>query len=248
MHGGSLLPMTPASLAAINPPAAAPPAIAVIAPAPSPPAAAAPPPTAAAVPAATAVPAPAPAAPPATTAPVAAPAAVAAFVDVAIAPDNCEPRTWTATSNSLFITFSTQTTSGLSTATGLGNGKQFFTLEQNPKGDAARTGSLTVAGQGVTVNQAAQCRYTYSPSVLMFPGSGGSAVLTINVSPSGCDTDTWTISAGGVTYFTLSATGGKGSGTVTITAAPYQFAPQVRTSNISVGPPGDNVPIPTIQQ
>jgi Putative binding domain, N-terminal/Viral BACON domain len=121
---------------------------------------------------------------------------------------NC---TWTATSNASWITV----TSG---ATGSGNGSVGFSVAANT--GAARNGSLTIAGQTFTANQAAAaapvCTYTLdansaSPSALGGPGS-----VSVTAA-AGC---AWTATTS-ASWITLTAgASGNGNGTVSFLVLP----------------------------
>ena len=79
---------------------------------------------------------------------------------------------WTTTSNATWITV----TSG---ATGSGNGNVTFSIGANT--GAARTGTLTIAGQTFTVNQTTGCSYSIQPtsqSIASGGGPGSSAVTS----------------------------------------------------------------------
>ncbi len=65
------------------------------------------------------------------------------FVDVSAEPPDCSPAEWTASSDSAFIS--------VSPTSGTGSGSVTLTVGQN--GAATRTGSVTVAGQVVSVSQ-----------------------------------------------------------------------------------------------
>ena len=108
--------------------------------------------------------------------------------------------TWTATSGVPWITV----TSG---ASGTGNGPVGFSVAANT--GSARSGTMTIAGQTFTVNQAA-CTYSISPeSDGVGPNDGAGSV---NVSTtSSCQ---WT-AASNVPWMTIaSGSSGTGNGTV----------------------------------
>lgn len=116
---------------------------------------------------------------------------------------------WTASASDSWITI----TGG---ATGTGNGNVSYSVAAN-SGTSSRSGSLTVAGKTVAITQtgaAAGCTFSVSPSSLQFPGSGGTATISVSTQ-SGCS---WT--ATGATSW-LSITGGSsgtGSGSVSVSA------------------------------
>jgi len=116
---------------------------------------------------------------------------------------------WTAASNTpAWITV----TSG---ATGSGNGNVGFSFAANT--GPGRNGTLTVAGQTVTVNQATGCLFTVTvtPQPLSFPGNGGTALATVETT-TGC---TWTGSTTEPSWITVPGGNRTGSGTLSITVA-----------------------------
>ena len=86
---------------------------------------------------------------------------------------------WTAAGNVSWIAIA-------SGATGSGNGSVTFTVSANP--GAARTGTLTLAGQTFTVTQTASCSYTISPSSKSSSDKGGDVTSSVTA-PAGCS---WT--------------------------------------------------------
>jgi len=115
---------------------------------------------------------------------------------------------WAARSNDAFISV----TSG---SAGNDNGTVTFTIAVNA--GSARSGTLTIAGQTVTVNQAApDCAYTLSTTSFGFQQPGGTGTVTVTA-PSGC---TWTaVSNAGFITVTSSASG-SGNGSVTFRVFP----------------------------
>lgn len=86
---------------------------------------------------------------------------------------------WTAVSNAAFIT-------GVNPGNGNGTGTTSFNVA--PNAGAPRTGTLTIAGQTVTVNQASNCTFTVSPQTVNL--SGAEQFSTVNLTTqAGCD---WT--------------------------------------------------------
>lgn len=113
---------------------------------------------------------------------------------------------WTATSNADWMTVQAPSSAGA--------GQMTFTVAANP--GPARTGSLTVAGHLVTVNQASQCSWTLAPPNHQFDAPGGNGNVLVIVGGS-C---TWTASSN-VDWITLTAgTSGAGNGLVQFAAAP----------------------------
>src|SRR5256712_6031412 len=135
----------------------------------------------------------------------AAPAAGAALSVSVMTSAGCS---WTATSIATWISI----TAG---ASGSGNGTVNYTVAANT-GTAARTGTLSVDGQTVTVAQAGQtCSYTLSPTTASAPAAG--AALSTSVSTStACS---WT-AASNATWISITAgASGSGNGTVNYTVA-----------------------------
>jgi hypothetical protein len=89
-----------------------------------------------------------------------------------------------------------------------------FTVAAN---DApARTGTLTVAGQALTVNQASSCTWVFAPPSHLLGADGGNGNVLVIVSGA-C---TWT-AASNDAWITLTAgASGTGNGLVQFTAAP----------------------------
>jgi plastocyanin len=111
---------------------------------------------------------------------------------------------WTAVSNDGFITI----TSG---ASGSGNGTVSYAVAANTT-TAARTGSLTIAGQTFTITQAAPapCTFTLAPTSASVPSTASSASVSVTAA-SGC---AWTaVSSSGFLTVTSGASG-SGNGTV----------------------------------
>jgi hypothetical protein len=146
-------------------------------------------------------------------------------VNVTATPEDCEPNTWTATTNSSFVT--------VNPANGAGNGTVTITVGANPAGSATRTGSVTVAGQSISITQAAACSFTVSPTSLgPLAGTGASATVNVTVGPAGCSPTTWTASSNSG-FITVSPASGNGSGTVTVTLAANPGADRSGTVTIA---------------
>jgi hypothetical protein len=117
--------------------------------------------------------------------------------------------TWTATSNDSFITI----TKG---ASGIGNGKVGYTVPGNTN-TAALTGTMTIAGQTFTVNQAAGgCTFSLSPKSGKFKASGGSKTVKVKPSLSDC---AWTAVSNDAFITITAGASGVGNGTVNYTVA-----------------------------
>jgi hypothetical protein len=113
---------------------------------------------------------------------------------------------WSSTSNAAWITFS-------GTTTGSGNGSINYSVASNTS-SSPRTGTLTIAGQTFTVDQAptsSSCTASISPSYTWnLWGDGASGTVTVTA-PAGCS---WS-STSNVAWLTFSGTSsGTGNGTV----------------------------------
>jgi all-beta uncharacterized protein/BACON domain-containing protein len=114
--------------------------------------------------------------------------------------------TWTATENVGWITI-------LTGATGTGNGSVTYSVQANTGG--ARTATMTVAGQSVSISQSAPCSYSISPNNATMDKAGGTGTVSVTTQ-SGC---AWT-AVSNATWITItSGSAGTGNGTVNFTAA-----------------------------
>jgi hypothetical protein len=131
---------------------------------------------------------------------------------------------WTAVSNDPFITI----TSGSS---GTGNGKVNFTVPGNTN-TAPLIGTMTIAGQTFTVNQAAGgCTLKVSPKAGKIKATGGAATVKVTPNFTNC---TWTaVSNDGFITITGGASG-VGKGTVSYTVAPNTNTTAL-TGSITIG-------------
>ena len=129
----------------------------------------------------------------------------ASSVDVQ-SPTGCS---WTAVSNASWLTV----TSG---STYAGNGTVAFSAAPNP-GSSPRSGTLTVAGQTVAVDQqAAECSYSLNPAAAALASSGGSGSVALATSLSSC---AWTAVSNNPSWLSVtSAASGTGPATVTYSA------------------------------
>jgi len=149
-----------------------------------------------------------------------------ATVNVTVAPVNCEPPTWNASSSASFIT--------VSPSSGSGNGSVTLNVAANPSGSGTRTGNVTVAGQTVTVSQAAPCTFSVSPTSLgPIAGAGGTGTVNVAVSPGGCSPSTWTASSS-ASFLSVSPSSGNGSGSVTVTASANPQGAAQRSGNVTI--------------
>jgi hypothetical protein len=111
---------------------------------------------------------------------------------------------WSAASNAPWIAVAAP-------SSGSGNGA--VRLDIQPNSDAARTGTATVAGKTVTVNQDSGCAISISPSSTPMVVGGGSGSVTVTTG-AGCS---WTAVSGATWIVVTGAPGGTGPGTVTFT-------------------------------
>ena len=127
---------------------------------------------------------------------------------------------WTATSNAPWLTI----TSG---ATGTGNGATGFTAAANP--GPSRTGTLTVGGQTVTVQQAGSCSYAITPVSQAVAAAGGSARVDVTTTT----TCAWTAVSAVPWIVVTAGAAGTGPGAVDMTVAANPGAP--RSGVVTVG-------------
>jgi len=116
---------------------------------------------------------------------------------------------WTATEGVPWITIA-------SGASDTGNGTVNLSIAANTGG--ARSGTVTIAGQSFTVNQAAfvpPCTFSIAPSNQNVPAPGGTGTVTVTTA-SGC---TWTASSNAPWLSITSGASGTGNGSVGFSAA-----------------------------
>ncbi len=130
----------------------------------------------------------------------------------------------TAVSNATWITISFG-------QSGAGDGTVGYTVQSNPF-TVARTGTITIAGQTFTVNQAAgTCTYALSPSSASVSSSGGTGSFNLTASSNSC---TWSAVSSATDWLSVSPASGGGSTTVRYTAAPNTTTSS-RSGSIAVG-------------
>ncbi len=130
---------------------------------------------------------------------------------------------WTAASNSQWITV----TSGAGPNTS-GNGAVTFQVAANAT-TTARTGSLTIAGKTVNVNQAGTCDVTLAPTGV----SAGAAASTGLVGVATGATCTWSATSSAA-WLTVTS-GGSGTGNGTIGYAMTANTGAARTASLTIG-------------
>jgi len=116
---------------------------------------------------------------------------------------------WAAVSNNDFITI-------IAGASGSGNGTVDYSVSGNTN-TTTRSGTITIAGQTFTVNQAAGgCTFTLSPKNAKYTATGGSKTVKVKANLSDC---AWTaVTTNDFITITGGATG-VGNGTVSYTVA-----------------------------
>ena len=115
---------------------------------------------------------------------------------------------WTATSNASWITI----TGG---ASGTGNGTVTFAVAVNG-GASSRLGTLTIAGQSFTANQAGQsCSYALSSTSASFSSHGGTGSVGVTAG-AGCS---WTATSNASWITITGGASGTGNGTATYVVA-----------------------------
>ncbi|HET7697082.1 MAG TPA: BACON domain-containing carbohydrate-binding protein [Vicinamibacterales bacterium] len=112
---------------------------------------------------------------------------------------------WTAASNGDWISI----TSG---ASGKGSATVSFTVA--PAAGPPRSGTLTIAGLPFEITQSEGCTFAIAPSTFAAGSAGASGAVAVTA-PAGCP---WTTS-NSVSWITLAATSGTGSGAVGFTVA-----------------------------
>ncbi len=135
------------------------------------------------------------------------------------------PCSWTAASNDGgWLTV----TSGVN---GIGTDQVTFTVAPN-QSTSPRTGTLTIAGQQFTVDQAGQsCSYTLQPTFKSFPASGGTDYVGVTTSGS-C---TWTAASSQPSWLAVPIGNSQtGSGSLYYSVAPNTDSAS-RTAKLTIG-------------
>ena len=132
---------------------------------------------------------------------------------------------WQASSQAAWI---------VAAAAGSGTGSGTVTLAIDVNGGSARSGTITIAGQTVTIAQAATvsvaCTYSVSPITAAVPVAGGNVAVHVTTSP----TCTWQASSQAAWIVAAAAGSGTGSGTITLAvAASTSSSPRVGTVSVA---------------
>jgi hypothetical protein len=125
-------------------------------------------------------------------------------------PSGCTGGSWTASGNGSWLSVSPSSGSGSSGS---------VTVSWTPNaGTSSRTGTITIAGQTFTVNQAAaSCTYSINPTSASFSGGMGQGSVSVTATHSGCS---WTATSSAPSWLTItSGTSGSGSGIVQYSVA-----------------------------
>ena len=130
---------------------------------------------------------------------------------------------WTATSNATWITI----TSGQSSS---GNGQVKFSVASNIESTSARTGTLTIAGQPVTVTQAG-CAYTLGGSGRSVPAGGVQSAAVGVGAPAGCG---WTVISDAPWITITSGQSGIGNGQIVFSVSSNQASATPRTGTLKI--------------
>lgn len=126
---------------------------------------------------------------------------------------------WTATSQASWIAI----TSGAS-----GNGSGTVSINVAAAGGASRSGTLTVAGRTVTVNQGDACTFALSPASQTVSNAGGTTSVGVTTS-DGC---AWTAASNASWISIASGAAGAGSGSVQLAVASNADAD--RTGSVTI--------------
>jgi hypothetical protein len=115
-------------------------------------------------------------------------------------------------------------------ASGSGNGNVGYSADVNTS-SSPRSGTITIAGEIVTVNQdGASCTYSISPTSRSFGASGGSGSVAVTAK-SGCR---WT-AVSNVSWIRITGgASGRGSGRATYSVERFRSGPRNRTGTITI--------------
>jgi hypothetical protein len=127
---------------------------------------------------------------------------------------------WTASSNADWLTI-------VDGAKGTGTGEVTYSAAATT--GPARSGTLQIAGNAITVTQASGCKYTIAPASQAFMTEGGSGSISVS-SGAAC---AWT-AASQVPWVTLTNGSGTGAGTVTFSVAANAMGVPARSGIVTV--------------
>ena len=118
-----------------------------------------------------------------------------------------------------------------SPVSGSGSGNVSYAVDPNPS-STPRSGTMTIAAQTFTVNQAGavSCTYSISPTRANFSNTGGPGTVAVTA-PAGC---AWTATTGESWISITSGSTGSGDGDVTYSVAPYSGRPGTRNGKVTV--------------
>ena len=136
---------------------------------------------------------------------------------------------WTATESLSWVSI----TSGSS---GSGNGTVNYSVDANPTSVARPAGTMTIAGQSFTINQAGvPCNFSIAPTSASYTAATGTGSVSVTA-PTGC---AWTasVTVGGAGITINSGSSGSGNGTVNYTVSSnYTTSPKAWTLTIAGAP------------
>jgi len=128
---------------------------------------------------------------------------------------------WTSSSNAAWISV----TSG---SAGTGNGSVTFTVAANA--GASRSGTVTIAGQTLTVNQAASCSYSINPASALIKRDGGNGPAVAVTATAGCS---WTAASNDAWITVTAGASGTGNGSVAFKVSKNDGAQRTGTLTIA---------------
>jgi hypothetical protein len=113
-------------------------------------------------------------------------------------------------------------------------GSGSVTLAIDLNSEAARQGTVSVAGQSLTISQGPACAFTVAPGSVTIGSSGGSAAVSVTAA-GGCDWKAESLPD----WLAASPSTGSGTGTVTLTAQPNfgqqrQVAIQIAGQSVTI--------------
>jgi Putative binding domain, N-terminal len=128
---------------------------------------------------------------------------------------------WTSSSNAAWVSV----TSG---SAGTGNGSVTFTVAANT--GASRSGTVTIAGQTLTVNQAASCSYSINPASALIKRDGGNGPAVAVTATAGCS---WTAASNDAWITVTAGASGTGNGSVAFKVSKNDGAQRTGTLTIA---------------